>query len=384
MNQPRICFLGMQNLPVLAREYNSHGIGGEQVQQTLLAKALSRRGFDVSMIVADYGQPEGTVWDGVRTIKGCRLGGGIPMIRTFYPRLTSLWTALKRAKADVFYTSCAGRHLGVLAEFTRRHGGRVVFRVAHDYDCEPENLLIRFWWDKRLYEWGLRRVDTVLVQTEQQAESLRLNYGVDGTIARMLVEPGLMNLGHGERPHDVLWVNNLRQFKRPDLLVELAESLSEVSFDMIGGPLPGHTELYRQIAERASNLENLRFHGRVPYHDVNDFYERAKVFVNTSDSEGFPNSYLQAWARGTPVIAFFDPDGVIEREGLGYSPASLNEMAEVVSHLVNSPEEWNRMSLACKRYMSLNYHDDTILEPYLSVIEGQASSGLEVVTSSTH
>lgn len=373
MRQPRICFLGPQNLPVLAREYNSHGIGGEQVQQTLLAKALSKRGFDVSMVVADYGQPDGAVWDGVRTIKSCSRDDGIPVLRSFHPRLTSLWGAMRRANADIYYTSCAGRHVGVVAEFTRRYGGSVMFRVAHDFDCEPENLLIRYWWDKRLYEWGLRRVDTVMIQTEQQAEALRANYGVEGTIARMLVEPGMLDLGHSERTHDVLWVNNLRQFKRPDLLVELAEMLGEVSFDMIGGPLPGHAELFRKISERASTMKNLEFHGRVPYHDVNDFYERAKVFVNTSDSEGFPNSYLQAWARGTPVIAFFDPDGVIAREGLGYVPSSLRDMAQGVRELVNSPEEWRRMSLACKQYMKKHYDEDTILAPYLSVIEAETS-----------
>jgi len=40
----RVCFVGLGNLPVLAREYNHHTIGGEQVQQTLLAQALVKEG----------------------------------------------------------------------------------------------------------------------------------------------------------------------------------------------------------------------------------------------------------------------------------------------------------------------------------------------------
>jgi hypothetical protein len=42
---PTICFVGLANLPVLAREYGQHGVGGAELQQTLLAKALAARGY---------------------------------------------------------------------------------------------------------------------------------------------------------------------------------------------------------------------------------------------------------------------------------------------------------------------------------------------------
>ena len=48
----------------------------------------------------------------------------------------------------------------------------------------------------------------------------------------------------------------------------------------------------------------MTFHGAVPYRDAGALYSRARVLVNTSDVEGFPNTYLQAWASGTPVVAF--------------------------------------------------------------------------------
>ena len=38
----KICLLGLDNLPVLAPEYREHTVGGESVQQTLLARALAR------------------------------------------------------------------------------------------------------------------------------------------------------------------------------------------------------------------------------------------------------------------------------------------------------------------------------------------------------
>jgi glycosyltransferase involved in cell wall biosynthesis len=93
------------------------------------------------------------------------------------------------------------------------------------------------------------------------------------------------------------------------------------------------------------------------------------VFVNTSDTEGFPNSYLQAWIRGTPVVAFFDPDHVIARERLGFSPASLEDMQHRIAALVADTALWSATSTRCQRYMEQRYGDDRILAPYLATFK---------------
>jgi len=368
MGVPSICFVGLENLPVISREYNHHGIGGEQVQHTLLARALVKRGYRVSMIVADYGQRDAEVVDGVSLYKAHGLDEGLPVLRFLHPRITKLWAALQRADADVYYVSCAGVQVGVVALFARLNGKRVVFRIAHDTDCDPKNLLIRFWRDKKIYEYGLRRANAVLSQSAQQSRALDANYGLPSRIAAMLVDPNQLDLAFEQRDVDVLWVNNLRPFKRPDLALELARRVPNLRVHMIGGTQPGHEDLYEQIREQARAIPNLTFHGRVPYHDVNDFYERAKVFVNTSDSEGFPNSYLQAWRRGAPTVAFFDPDGLIASQKLGSAPRSMDEMAAAVERFATQRADWARASQTCKQFMDDRYGDDKVLVPYLEAV----------------
>jgi glycosyltransferase involved in cell wall biosynthesis len=360
----KICFLGYENLPVLAAEFNRHGIGGEQVQHTLLAKALARRGHEVSMVVYDYGQADRACWHGVTTYKAYREQAGIPLLRYIHPRWTGLWSALRRADADLYYTSCAGMHLGLLALFCKRAGRAFVFRVAHDTDCEPDKLLIRYWRDRKLYEYGLRHADGILVQSRRQQCAMLDNYGLHSEVAEMLVDPPEQEVG---RDIDVLWVNNLRQFKRPDLFLALARKLPGLKLHMVGGPQPQSGELYRLIRQEAAALPNLVFHGRIPYHDVGTKYGRARLFVNTSDTEGFPNSYLQAWVRGTPVVAFFDPDAVIRREQLGMAVSSLEQMANAITGLLNDPGAWLTTSKRCKTYMTYAYGEDRILAPYLEL-----------------
>jgi glycosyltransferase involved in cell wall biosynthesis len=268
-----ICFLGYENLPVLAPEFNRHGIGGEQVQHTLLARALARRGHRAGMVVYDYGQEDRACWHGVTTYKAFREDAGVPVLRYLHPRWTGLWSALHRADADVYYTSCAGMHLGVIALFCGHAGRKFVFRVAHDSDCDRERLLIRYWRDRKLYEFGLRRADGILVQSRSQQSAMLANSGLRSEVAGMLVDrPGAARA----RDIDVLWVNNLREFKRPDLFVALARKLRHTRFHMVGGPQPRAEELYRRIRAAATALPNVTFHGRIPYHDVGIRYGRAR------------------------------------------------------------------------------------------------------------
>ncbi len=365
----RICFVGLENLPVLSPAHNHHGIGGEQVQHTLLARALVQRGHEVSMVVADYGQAEGEVIDGITLFKAHGLNEGIPVLRFVHPRITRLWAALRRANADVYYVSCASAQLGIVATFTRLHHKRLVFRIASDADCDPSKLLIRLWRDKQLYAYGLRHADVRLAQSEQQRKAMQAHYGLPSRTAAMLVDAPVHNLAFIDRDIDVLWVNNLRALKRPELYLDLARRLPQLAFHLIGGPQAGSEALYQRIAEEAKGIANLHFHGQIPYHEVNAYYERARVFVNTSEMEGFPNSYLQAWRRGVPIVTFFDPDHLIHRWGLGSHVKGMDDMAVEVLRFARNEAAWSGASVRAHRHIDDHHGDDAVIATYIQALK---------------
>jgi glycosyltransferase involved in cell wall biosynthesis len=366
--RPSVCFVGFSNLAVLAPEVDPSSASGEPLQHTLLATALARRGHRVSMVVLDHGQLDGAVWDGVQTFKAYALGAGLPVLRFLHPRWTGLVSALSRADADVYYGSCAGGLIGQIGMFCANRGKRFVFRTASDADCEPDALISMGRWyrrDKWLYERGLRRASSVLVQSARQQELMRRNFGIDSSIAGLVVEPGSSEREFGERDIDALWVSNMRSVKRPDVLLSVAHQLPHVSFHMAGGTVPGGQQFFEAVKAQAAGRGNVTFHGAVAYRDIGALYSRARVLVNTSDIEGFPNTYLQAWSSGTPVVAFFDPDGVIAREGLGVTVRTPDEMCAAVRRLTRDESEWQAARRRCLAFVDRHYSEDVVLQPYL-------------------
>lgn len=367
---PHICFVGLQNLPMLAPEYGRLYAGGAELQQTLLARALARRGYPVSMVVADLGQRDGAAWDGVRTFRAYRPREGIRFLRFAHPRWTRVWAAMKRADADIYYVSCAGHLLGQVAMFARRYARKLVFRIASNSDCNPRELLVATRFEKALYRYGLKRADLVLAQTAAQASALREHFARPSLVVPPLADVSARRRPFPERDIDALWVGNLRRLKRPELLLEAARRLPHLSFHMIGGPMRGAESYFEEVHAAASALPNVTFHAKVPYHEVRAFYERSKMLVGTSEVEGFPNTYLQSWAHGAPVVAFLDPDELIGQHGLGRQVADSDALCAAIETLSGVESEWNAASGRCTRFVDERFSEERMIAPYLEALNG--------------
>jgi len=365
-----ICFVGMDNYPVLNREYGDQYFGGESVQQTLLACAFRDFGLDVSMVVRDYGQPDGETVRGIRVWKTCREGAGLPVVRFVHPKATSTVVALRRARSDIYFQSCSGSLTGIVSAFCRFNKRAFVFRVASDADCVPGLPLIQYARDRALYRWGLRHADLVSAQSVHQAELLERSFGRQCKVIDMVVEiPDLS--GQRRRDIDVLWVNNLRPLKRPHHVIQLARVLPQYRFVIVGGAVPGNEEFFHRLELEAAEVPNIELVGAVPFHLVTNYFLRARVFINTSEIEGFPNSILQAWAAGLPVISYFDPAGLNKSRQLGEVPNDLADMTASVKRYLEQAGLREETGERARRFVSGHYSPDIVAKCYLeSLAEG--------------
>lgn len=374
----KICIVGMDSYGMLSGEGDLRYIGGEAVQHVLLARAWRDLGHDVSMIVHDEGQGAKRVIDGITAIAAHTRNGGIPGLRFFHPRASKLVGALSTADADIYYQSPAGVNTGFTAWFTRMMGRQFIFRVASDSDCEKEHPRIRYLRDRMLYDFGLKRADVVAAQTVHQQRMLRDNHGIDAPVINMIVETPRVSArekdGSGEpvKDIDVLWLSNLRALKRPELALELARQLPDVKFTLAGGPMPGGQTYYDDVAAAAARLPNVTMLGAVRYADTGPLIDRAKIFLNTSSIEGFPNTFLQSWVRGVPVVSFFDPDGLVSRLQLGRIATSLDDMREGLRGLIDVPVYRENIGRRAREY-ALREYTNGVASRYLEIADSNRS-----------
>jgi glycosyltransferase involved in cell wall biosynthesis len=147
----------------------------------------------------------------------------------------------------------------------------------------------------------------------------------------------------------------LRQPKRPDLVIEIARACPTIDFVICGGVSnhrspPGYGA---RIIEKFAGVPNITYLGHVSPDRAIDVIGRAALLVSTSEAEGFPSVFVEAWAHSTPVLTTqIDPDCVIERHGLGAIAESVEAAAEAIKELVASAETRQAMGLRARDYVA--------------------------------
>jgi glycosyltransferase involved in cell wall biosynthesis len=95
--------------------------------------------------------------------------------------------------------------------------------------------------------------------------------------------------------------------------------------------------------------------GYVAHGDMSSRYARARVLLCTSEAEGFPNVFLEAWARGLPVVSSVDPDGVIAQNGIGRTAGSIGELATALRELLADADGRRECGRRARQYVERNH-----------------------------
>ena len=389
-----VAFYVPRIVPLLVRGATSPA-GGAETQILLLASALAKQGARVCLIVFDLPRitiPESVGGVGVLVRPPYRARQRFGKLR----EILSIRRAIAKADAEVVVTRTESPEVGPAALFTKLLGRRFVYSSASLSDFVPDaargavsrgrsgrpdghsgmvpdvdfsrlSLKRR---DRQLFRLGLRLADEVVVQTEEQVQLCEAHTGRSPVLIRSVAElvPQRKNY-----PEAFLWIGRIVSSKRPDAFVQLAHSLPEAKFWMVAVPASDradHLELMTSLERNAASAPNLELLPPRPREELMDCVNRAVAMVSTSDFEGMPNTFLEGWVRGVPALALaHDPDGVIDRHGLGaFAAGSRERFANLASQLWEDRGDQAEVAQRCRRYI-LDYHSpDVISARWLEVL----------------
>jgi glycosyltransferase involved in cell wall biosynthesis len=350
----------------------SERVGGVEIQTYLIGKYLKQKGWDIVFVCGTSDKSK----------IGSRIvfqGVDIILIKAtwFFPFwCRSLLRTLKKIKPDIVYqrgrSYFTGSGFGI--KYTKTYGKKFVYGCASDFDFYKFYLLKSIWnepfaWYKKIvvvvnnllqdfqYHKTLNLANLVIVQSKFQQKQFSDNYLKQSHIVKSGHEVPSLTL-QKENPPIVFWIANAGLRKRLDIFVDLAKNIQKDNIKfIIAGTIP-NDDFKKRIFSSMQGLRNIEYIGSLSWEESNAMFEKASIFVNTTspEREGFPNTYIQAWMRETPVVTLHcDPDGVIEKHKLGFHSRSFDQMVKDVRFLIENDNIRKDIGACARRYAMENH-----------------------------
>jgi glycosyltransferase involved in cell wall biosynthesis len=128
------------------------------------------------------------------------------------------------------------------------------------------------------------------------------------------------------------------------------------------------------LAEIATQ-RNITYLGELSIERVNEEIAQSDIFVNTSSEEGFPNTFIQAWMRGVPVVScFVDPDNCLSNKGIGICIGGSEGLAEAIAALADNPRRLARLAIMSRDHALANHHIGNV-EQLINILLRRGSPG---------
>jgi glycosyltransferase involved in cell wall biosynthesis len=163
------------------------------------------------------------------------------------------------------------------------------------------------WFLKRLNLWALRETDLITTKGTRVNKYLN-NHNI--VSSKVLIYNGAIDLekfhfdAAVEKEIDVLFIGTFRNLKGPDRVLQTL-ALVKKQFPAIRACFIGEGYLFKYCVDLAKMLglsENVSFAGYID--DPVTFFQKSKILVMPSRSEGLPTSMLEAMACGcVPVVS---------------------------------------------------------------------------------
>lgn len=162
-----------------------------------------------------------------------------------------------------------------------------------------------------------------------------------------------------------LWIGKSDSTKQPLILLDIARAYPNIPFYLIMHK--SDPNIHEKVYEcKPINVTIIEY---VPNTEIEHYFAKSFVFINTSQFEGFPNTFLQAGKYSVPILSLqVDPDNFIERYNCGIvADGDMSKLIKGLEIIIN--DNWQNYSHNIKKYVLANHNLDDQVRKLMSAFE---------------
>ncbi len=351
---------------------NGRSTGGACVRQYALAQGLAHLGQDVGILTwkgaRDYVNKDldfelVETYDPVVRIRGLR----------YFIYLQSFYRNIRSFQPDFLFVKTCTIHNGLLAICAQLLNIPLIYLVTNDKDADDRYKEGADYKTQLAYRYALKKSKMIVCQNRYQHDRFK----------EMFPEKHLMimhnpYLEQGPLPDAlpktqrsyISWIGVFSKQKNLPTLLKVIRALPDQDFKIAGsfntGLMDGQTSVDKALDNTLSQIEscnNAELVGYVRRVDIGDFLAKSTLLLNTSHYEGFSNTFLEAFAVGTPIVTTrnVDPDHIIERNQLGGVAETFDQLPHAIKAIENHPD-YHKISRDCQQYLQTHHRMEVICQ----------------------
>ena len=360
--------------------------GGAEVQANYLAQELAKRGFQISYVCQTL---QVNRINTIETIESIKVYWLKPSSRFQWLDQNKYLKPLHSIRPNVIVQRLSSNVTSVIGEYAYKNNCKFVWictdntnpykdfhqkRFKNKYQLKNTGFIKYnvFLLNARVMDYyrnkGMKRVNVAFSQNKEQKQALFTQFKLPSKkmISGHPLPQMALTVQQRFKKQTILWCANFGQNKRPELFIELAKQIQKQDFNLKLVMVGGHSDTSYVNNILREQPHNLTITGQLSFKDALRYFDESTIFVNTSLSEGFSNTYIQAWLRGVPTVVFgSDPDQIIKDNGLGISVSTVDEAIVYIQNLLINFELYKNISehvtSFSKEYHSLKAMTDNFL-----------------------
>ena len=222
--------------------------------------------------------------------------------------------------------------------------------------------------EDRYINIGMKMPSVIVNQSVQQQESTRTILHKEGIILPSYFLPVDNQI---KKENLIIWLATLAPFKQPEIFIDLISQTDLHGWKAIIGGGTTDTKYEKKVRSLISG-QSIELIGIIPFEESSQYYQRARLYINTSKWEGLSNAFVQSWLSGTPVLSLNnDPNNWLNERGIGFcANGNYDRLKQKLQQLINEPSQIIEMGRNAQQFAEGTFSNAAIIDKYFNLFKG--------------